>query len=787
MQVTQQEQNTADTHASSKSFGELLRYFRERLHLSQIALARLTGRSSSYVSLLESGTRLPTVGIVQEFSENLRLTPEEKDQLLEAGGFVAQAVSGATQRMIDSFRVQNALGDTETAIFAAELHALLTGWQGFFAASQAMEQGRFSSAKAVLTQLADHQTYSWALQSAIQGGLSQALVQTGPMYEAEEAARRARRLMPNVDDPDETTLEMVLLNAENLANQGIIALRTGNFSLALALMNQSKKTYERLLTYSNVDQLVQFGLAKSYKRLAQVALFQGKPTEGLLNCVNAEAYLKNVTPSPSKNLWQRRTQDLLAWAYSEMHDFPRAIALRKKTLADCAAAEDTYGQYKNALYLGDDYRRQIESLLNRAEVHVIFDAAERRQAICAALTSEPECAGWLDQASQYYDDALTGLCSMTEKVMHGRALRGRALIMRYRAASEPNVAKAEKLYQSAHDNLISALEIERQLGQDSRLPSLYAALAGLEWDRGDYVLAISYYAAIVLPNDPAPYRAADNANGQFQKDVHAALTILHRHVPGSQAPELSPREQRWRELCDHIVGSIATSIETLGKNPVAQSNTASSWIERILEVEAIAKPRLLAQNKFSTALALGVPAGYTPDGAALHASRFYLVQNHIISSEITPGLPNDPHRDLCCWKVVERGAQNEETRQLVLDQAQQAQKYLQRHPSGYMLEAGEYQLPLAFMIKDDHVLIEVPGRLAERFIGVITEDQAEQLTLCYAIESAKLAEKLREYFRQLEDLARESMRGHHPQHSTQDWLNALVKRTSTQPSNQSQM
>jgi transcriptional regulator with XRE-family HTH domain len=72
----------------SIAFAQLLRECRDRRRLSQSRLAEAAGFDHSYVSRLESGTRMPTRDAVLKLAEALALDEGERDALLAAAGFM---------------------------------------------------------------------------------------------------------------------------------------------------------------------------------------------------------------------------------------------------------------------------------------------------------------------------------------------------------------------------------------------------------------------------------------------------------------------------------------------------------------------------------------------------------------------------------------------------------------------------------------------------------------------------------------------------------------------------
>lgn len=70
------------------AFASSLRELRERRRLSQSRLAEAAGFDHSYVSRLESGSRMPTRDAVLKLSDALQLVEHERDGFLAAAGFM---------------------------------------------------------------------------------------------------------------------------------------------------------------------------------------------------------------------------------------------------------------------------------------------------------------------------------------------------------------------------------------------------------------------------------------------------------------------------------------------------------------------------------------------------------------------------------------------------------------------------------------------------------------------------------------------------------------------------
>ncbi len=86
VQTSQQEAEVPTT------FAESLRSFRERVGLSQSRLAAASGYDHSYVSRLESASRMPTREAVIKLSQAMGLEALDSDRLLASAGFMPENI-----------------------------------------------------------------------------------------------------------------------------------------------------------------------------------------------------------------------------------------------------------------------------------------------------------------------------------------------------------------------------------------------------------------------------------------------------------------------------------------------------------------------------------------------------------------------------------------------------------------------------------------------------------------------------------------------------------------------
>jgi transcriptional regulator with XRE-family HTH domain len=95
-----------------ETFGAVLRRFRQRARLSQLALAKISGVHASIINRFERDERQPADrDMIERLAEGLRLTPAERDCLLAAGGFFPSAIERLGAADPDLLLVANLLAD----------------------------------------------------------------------------------------------------------------------------------------------------------------------------------------------------------------------------------------------------------------------------------------------------------------------------------------------------------------------------------------------------------------------------------------------------------------------------------------------------------------------------------------------------------------------------------------------------------------------------------------------------------------------------------------------------
>jgi len=777
MSLSQGELTRRSRTAHGAEFQRLLKELRESRKWSQTELAQELGRSPSLVSLLESGTRLPTRSLVAELARVLALSSDEEQRLLSAAGFPAEELATAIQQVVAIIDKLADLDETDRAVVHADLLTVATSWRTLFQGARILRMGKLREANEYFRQMARHPEYSPGLRVALAIRRAEVLVQLGKLTPARRLLEKATRGMARW--PKEW---LPTLRAETVATQGMVALREGMYTLAQQMIEASLQAYSKLLRSGTAEAFAYQGLGKSYKRLAQLTLFQDQAEEALQYCHTAESYLLRTQPSTTHDLWLRRTKELRAWAHSKLGDFAHAIELHTQARDESARAADEQGKMKGHLYIGDDIRRVLQTRIAQAEEASGYQPctpAQRRDLVKRAL--QPDGMEWIERAEKAYSDAVDESNRLADEILLGRGLLGLGVILRLKAT----LADRPDDYALAQGRLDEALALEREIGQGRRVPSVYAALAELAWEQGEQGARgwlqrakRCYQEALDALNAPL-ISSQDVAGERFRNELSRAIDMLaadtdeQQSIPTADRDDVinpgAPRE--WRELCQQLVDVLHGAIRALNLSPCAESQYAPEWYKRLCDLEEMEGPRVLAQNHLSASLSQRMSAGTPAEAANLFHRRYdAFVRNVRTDCEV---VGREPNRDLCCRETIAHGLENADTQVLYREQVREAATLMSGYSQGYVLTASIYEVPLAFMMKGDCILTEMPAELAPLFPSKSSTDSSPDLTPCYAIEDANTARKMRELFARL---IAEAEKHTQKMGSTKDWLQDLVER-----------
>ncbi len=741
-------------HIEALSFGSLMNALRSEMDLTQTALANRLKRSTSFVSLLETGQRSPSREFIDELAEALELPQDsdQKRQLIQAAGFEPGEISGVLERIVNAIAEQTHMSESNRLLLHADLGAQIEGWTEYFRNQKRYEQGLFDDTALHYEQLLHRRHYSPTLNTCLQISLAETFVQSGELSRAETLAKNARA---RVEDLEVAPDRSPTLGAEIRALQGLIFVHNGNYPMGKALLEQSVTIYQKLLTSGHVsDDVGYIGLGSSYKRLAQVALLQGEPEGALTYCITAEAYLYRANPSVERNHWLLRTAEQRAWAYAKLGDFTQAIALRKHTREEFAKVHDDYALTRNSLYTGDDYLGQIKSqvkkALNELSVGVTDRTGLKRRAdaIRRAL-SAPSIRELIESAECCYRDAKKGFEGSGQNILMGRCLSNLGIILRYKALLVGDMS----LLNDAQNLLVDALSLEQGIGHWRRLPGIYEALADLAVDRMSLSGAQFYYGKALEALDSLLVRSADTAAAAQRERIFTGLQVVNAHLKEAQPSRRLLGvfgAEKWQSICERLVDLILGFVmqNQHANGLIALSNREDSWIERIYALDSEEGGRTLVQNRLSDALALKVPAGLSPVGVGIHQLRHKQFTQVI---ENAHGTTQDLSRDICSRLHVERSIANSDTFELTHEQVSNALHFLTAYPQGYQLNSSVYEVPLGYEVKRSHVLIEVPDTLAPLFDSR-EEVKQHKVTLCYEFDDDALARSLLGIAREFADM-----------------------------------
>ncbi len=755
----------------TSAFGELLRRARESRNLQQQALAERMHRSVSLISLLESGRRRVTRQVFTELRDALRLTPDEEAALLRAAGFPVDDLDRALQQVVDVIAQQLPLDDVDRNLMLADLTATTTGWRDLIQGKARTLKGELDQAHERFTQLTQRTELTPLLAAYAQASLADISEKLGKLSKAEQSIREAQSRMQQCDPEWGTALR-----AEIDAVHAMVAVRRGHYEMAAALVHQGEVQYSKMPTDdAGSERTAHIGLAKSYNRRALLALLRGEPDEALIHCDTAETHLSRVNQDPGDRR-RLRIQALRAWALSQQKHFDDARRLHTQVRAEYERLGDRYGIAKSWLYLGDDYRQEIEAVIgDETEDPSALHHGDQRERQRELLRSSYQT---LEAAERCYREAIALLGPTGEQILVGRCWRSLGDILRLKSLVADGPERASS-YTEARQCLNRAWTLESEIGQGRRIPTVFQSLARLEWASGFRSDAEQYYRAALDALDSPLITAADAAGKSLREQCDSALGAIEalqaggdvRGETGKQAPVQDGDvggALEWRKLCEGLVTRLASAVAEGDIKPIATSDVDTKWLQALSNLEAQDGPRILAQNTLSVALSSSLPAGCPAEDAHFHKKRVDWLRMKIEAAHAAGG--RNSYRDLCCRAAVERGFENEANRVLYLREFAQAIELLRAYPKGYALATSVYELPLAFAVKGDTVLVKVPRRLVKAFLSPASDVRAPEL-LCYCIErDLDLARDLGAIFNQLVALAQASTQR---QESPIVWLKTL--------------
>ena len=781
-------QTSASDFVREGEFGPLLRKFREDKGYNQVALAELLQRSTSLLSLLENGQRHPTRKIIDEFSGALGLSDDERHQLLRAGGYSDDALSGAVRMLVTHIDKHVPLDEADRLLVQADLMSSLAGWKSVFEGRKLMRDGKTERARDQFESVVRHDEYAPSIRAYAQTSLADTQMQLSALYEANHSVDGASKIIASWPDSWAPTLR-----AENLAVRGLIALRNGLYSAAERLVQESMAIYRSMLFAPDaIETISRQGLGKSYKRLAQIALFKGDPRKALEYCLEADMHLRDIRVMASRQWWARRILELKGWAYSELDQREKAVEWHSKALSACREAGDDDGVTKNYLYLGDDYRRSLRFLIDE-HLHSVAEKGRdivtperRREEVRHLLERHVDL---LEHAERHYDDARDGCARMSSKLLLGRCLRSQAIISMYRAILD-NDTKSLLLVEQ---QLQEALKLDSDLGQLRRLPSVYSSLLDLTWfwGKSDWQQqAMAYSEKALDALDTLPVSTSDQASQDLREQVkrkHELLFAEDLRISHSKATSVA---QPWHELIDPTASSAwkdcISRLLTLVRNVLMSGGFGSysgsdrniRWLDALYHMENQPGPRVLAQNDLSFSLSLISRGGFIPDELA---SRHFTLYNQIVSASATD--ERAPSRDYCCRETLTHGLRDMASRPILLDQMRNVAAWMKNYSSSYLLESGPYELPFGFAVKGNHLLLEFPYKVARALLDIVVPSPTADGKICYRIIRGEnienerftlLADDLKEAFDTLISIARSETvaRG---EKSTLDWLESTLK------------
>lgn len=790
------------TDVSALSFGSTLNTFRTERKLSQTALASQISHSAAFISLLETGKRRPTSELTEKIATALGFgqDSEERTALRRSAGFESSDISSVTQRIVDILGQRFQLDEAQRWMFHTDLRESLEGWTAVFTARDKFNQGYFIEVADTCESLLARHQWSPALKVNLLMLEAAAVSHLGDSLTAEQDAKEAEGMIGHGEV--EPVAAVVAPEVKGL--RGMIAADRGNFDEGEDFIRQSILHYQKLTAPRKpsdepgrrpADDIAFLGLGASYKRLADIMLLRGDPEQAFSYTLVAQSYLMRANESPERDHWLRRVAEQQAWGYTKTHEFDAAIALRGKTRQSLAAAHDKYGLIRNSLFTGNDFLSRFKFTIRgkfvrrdsgastTSEARSVEPAslAERSQITRDALRDE-EIRRTLENAEQHYRDALEDLGDRGPQTMLGLCRRNLAVTLRYRLLHmEDTQESAEKIQETREDaqkQLAFALTIEKRIGNAQRIAAVYETMAQLESDQRHFTIAYAYYrkgieeldSVLLVPPDPTIKRQRDKLFSAAN-EVAERIEVVGVDQSGAFPIGMVTPANDWQTLCNQLVEITRNLIMSTGSKPTCYSERADEWVEAIKNLESQSGGRRVLQNELADGLTDRMLPNLTLEGAKIHAQRFAMIKQAVQDAR-TPAQQN---RDFCCRSDVEKRLRSVDgTAGVTRAQIETAIEWLEKYPNGFWLESADEAVPLGFFVKGSHILIEIP-ELLTRGLPDIDASRVKDSPLCYEIDCAEGADRLRAMFDEFVNAADEQRNQHGPQNkdTTLEWLKKL--------------
>src|SRR5580765_7529571 len=273
-------------------FGKLLRDLRLASGRPQQEIATDLGRSISFVSLLESGTRRPNADTVARLVDALHLIPADADRLWQASGTRQLSLPVKRDALANQLTHGRALSEAERDFVRRDLDAQEQGLRDIVHSIDLIRTGHYDDAHTGFMKITERPELSPTLHAMARIHLANSLEQRG---ESEAADKEVEEGLKTATALEHGTAWGVALKAELLGVKGAIELRRGRYVEAATHTKESLELYASMRRSDNTEQpLALEGLGRSMKRLAQVELFNNNAHAAHQHCLDAEEYFRGL-------------------------------------------------------------------------------------------------------------------------------------------------------------------------------------------------------------------------------------------------------------------------------------------------------------------------------------------------------------------------------------------------------------------------------------------------------------------------------------------------------------
>lgn len=393
-----------------RQFGHLLRKYRNRSGLTQLALANRCKHKQSWLSQLESGHRRPSKDFVVTAKRALKLSTEETALFYLAAGYSEDDEGVVTENAFSPFvrsvlplLIDPALANLPEPVALESVQQFIEGWHHYALAKASQYNREWKDTEIECKQAAEKlRSATDYLEAHLYDAMGSAALHLGNVIEAERRFAHVEALLPGIDDP--------YVRGQLLAHQGEVLRTRGEWRLSEQKFQAANRAF--------LDLDDDTKCAWIDKKLGLLYLMQNHWIKGntlLERCIE-------VFKESNNTYEMAKTYIALGWGYTQSGDWHRALNNRQEALKltqrhrVMGERPDEFLQMQGHVYLGltlhqlgflEDGLRHLNTakeisdrLQEMHERSTILSGLSNAYFDCYKLTGDKECLTLADSYAQ---------------------------------------------------------------------------------------------------------------------------------------------------------------------------------------------------------------------------------------------------------------------------------------------------------------------------------------------------------------------------------------------------